>query len=121
MLELDVEIPARWVLFVYLTLEILKFVYERFVSQQEYLRILRDIAASQHATALILEKIAQSLSIEELKSRHIAKKEKQNDMLETSGRCIDTARAQSSKPRKMNRFDIGSALNGSQKKKNPQN
>ena len=61
---MDIEIPSRWVLFVYLALELLKFIYERFISQQEYLRILRDIAASQHATAIILKEIAAQFRID---------------------------------------------------------
>lgn len=62
---MDIEIPSRWVLFVYLTLELLKFLYDRFINQQEYIRILRDIAASQHATAIILKEIAQQFRLEE--------------------------------------------------------
>lgn len=62
---MDIEIPSRWVLFVYLTLELLKFLYDRFINQQEYIRILRDIAASQHATAIILKEIAAQFRIED--------------------------------------------------------
>lgn len=62
---MDLEIPSRWVLFVYLTLELLKFLYDRFINQQEYIRILRDIAASQHATAIILKEIAAQFRLDE--------------------------------------------------------
>lgn len=61
----EIEIPSRWVLFVYLALELLKFLYDRFINQQEYIRILRDIAASQHATAIILKEIAAQFMLEE--------------------------------------------------------
>ena len=115
-MEIDVEIPTRWVLFVYLTLELLKFVYERFINQQEYLRILRDIAASQHATALILEKIAQGLNItKEIPSENDGKS-KANAILKRSRRPAGADLAQSGRTRKKTRFNIGSAFDrGGQK------
>lgn len=109
-MELDVEIPTRWVLFVYLTLELLKFVYERFINQQEYLRILRDIAASQHATALILEKIAQGLNITNDDEMKKTRKPKVGAILNVSGSSSGAGAAQSGRTRKKTRFNIGSAF-----------
>ncbi len=60
----ELEIPSRWVLFTYLALEVMKFLYDRFINQTEYIRILRDIAASQHATAVILKEIAGQFRVE---------------------------------------------------------
>lgn len=121
MMDLELEIPARWVLFVYLTLEVLKFVYDRFISQQEYIRILRDIAASQHATAQILEKLAETLHIENKKRVKKTKTKSIGAIVNVSKLPCAASNAQSGRPRKMNRFNIGSALDGgSQKRKHPE-
>lgn len=56
-----IDIPPQWALYAYIVMEAVKFLYGKFVSQQEYMKILRDISVSQHATAQILKGIAERL------------------------------------------------------------
>ncbi len=77
------------------------------------MRILRDIAASQHATALILEKIASGLSV---KKSEANENRFYSAILKQSDHLLKGGAAQSGKTRKNPRFNIGEAFNGGSQK-----